>query len=263
MTSSSAATDAHPVVPRLRGNHRQTWLILPGWGQSAAHWVPVARWLNRVGVAALWIDMAALAASAPGEKGSQERLVAVAELVAAISREHGVSRLIAHSAAAPAAVVVGAGAQPAPSITLVEPVPAHFGVSPPALSRSGSARHIAPIQRSLDELYPFASPEALRQIAVMTGRAHGEALSPASLGDASPTAERASWVGGALERQRLPLRFFRGAASTVCPLDLAEQLCARAPAGSLVQTVERSGHSPHVDRPHEVAELLIRPTPAP
>ncbi len=244
---------ARPVLTSGRGGYRSTWLVLPGWGQSGAHWVPVARWLAHGGVRLLWLDMKALAESCEGERGSVRRLQAVAARVHATCRDSGTSMLVAHSAAAPVATLVAAGAT-GPDVALVEPVPAQFGVpvEPPPTAPAD-----APVgPRPLPALYPFAGAEALRQISAVTGSTDGESLAPAALLDAGPTGERVALVAHALRTVPAPIQVICGAASAVCPPPLAQRLCADAPSGSRLHVVDRAGHSPHIDRPQIVAEIL-------
>jgi pimeloyl-ACP methyl ester carboxylesterase len=244
----------HPVLPSARGAVRTTWLVLPGWGQSGAHWVPLARWLSSAGIRLWWADVRVIADHAQGRRGGVERLVDVAAGVDAERAGLPISAVVAHSASAPVATLLSE-ADRTLRLALLDPVPAQFGLSRGEPAPDG-VRRPGPARRPLGELYPFAAAEVLRQISTAGGSDEGDALTAGAFPAGSHHPGRVSRVADALRRLATPLVLVRGAASTVCSDDLARRFCAQAPAGGRVHTVDRAGHSPHIDRPQSVAEIL-------
>ncbi|MFK8850086.1 alpha/beta fold hydrolase [Streptomyces sp. Ac-502] len=120
-----------PVLPQRSFPARRRWLLLPGLGQTGAYWTPVARWLAADGTALLAADMPLLSAACTAPRGSYDRLVELAGLLADAAARHGARAVVGHSAGAPAALL-SAGATPGSGLRaamLVDPVPEHLGMT--------------------------------------------------------------------------------------------------------------------------------------
>lgn len=224
------------VLPSYTGSSAR-WLVLHGWAQSSAFWVPLARRLP--GVSLVCPDLRALAESCAAPAGSRERTAELVSLLAGAD----VSVIIAHSAGATVGVPL-AHELPVSTLVLVDPLAHQLGLAAAPQLRGG-----APEERSLRSLYPFASDDVLRVI-----EASGGAPSR-RLGALTADPARADAVRSALATLPVELLLVRGERSALLSPDQASKIVATAPRGS-AHTVERAGHSVHVDQPRALAALL-------
>ncbi|HEX5569115.1 MAG TPA: alpha/beta hydrolase [Streptomyces sp.] len=253
-----------PVPPHRAG---VPWLVLPGWGQSAAHWVPTARWAAGSGVCLWAADLAGAAAAAAAPRGTVERTT---EIVRRLVEEGDVSRarlIVGHSAGAPLAVLAAALMTGVRAVVLIEPVASHFGLAPrrvkdpsDAVPTAGAASDATadPEYERLRRRHPMASQSTLRAIAAAL--THLPASAGPQDGSGRPSTLRipatAEAAGRALAALRVPVLVVRGQASALLTPAEAGVLAGAARAGACA-TVPGAGHSPHIDQPRETARTLL------
>ncbi|WP_158767787.1 alpha/beta fold hydrolase [Streptomyces sp. NRRL F-5702] len=269
--AAGPAAPVHPVLPGATGAGERL-LLVPGLGQSAAHWGPFARWLASRERTLLAVAPGALAAQSSAPRGSYDRLREMAQALAAACDEQGVSGVLGHSAGAPAALLTASLAA-FDTVTLIEPVPSHFAVHPaprgprtPGSDNPGTpglvARPGEDPGESLRRLHPLAAETTLR--AVTAALAAGEPLPPppAPLPESARPLllDRADRTGAALAAHRGRVVVLRGAHSALLRQTDAETLAARAADGEL-RVIERAGHSPHIDAPRAAVAAFLGERP--
>ncbi|MFI1931382.1 alpha/beta fold hydrolase [Streptomyces sp. NPDC020330] len=286
--AAGRAAPVHPVLPGATGAGKRL-LLVPGLGQSAAHWGPFARWLASRDRALLAVDPGALAAQSAAPRGSYDRLREMAEALAAACDEHGISGVLGHSAGAPAALLTASLAD-FDTVTLIEPVPSHFAVhpaprgpgtsGPDGPSTSGPdvpgtssgpdvpgnpglvARPGDDPGESLRRLHPLAAETTLRAVtAALAAVGPSPPPAPPLPESARPLLrDRADRTGAALAAHRGRVVVLRGAHSALLRRTDAETLAARAADGEL-RVVERAGHSPHIDAPRATVAAFLGERP--
>ncbi|MFF2861161.1 alpha/beta fold hydrolase [Streptomyces rubiginosohelvolus] len=269
--ATGPAAPVHPVLPGATCAGERL-LLVPGLGQSAAHWGPFARWLASRERTLLAVDPGVLAAESSAPRGSYDRLREMAEALAAACDEHGVSGVLGHSAGAPAALLTASLAA-FDTVTLIEPVPSHFAVHPaprgprtPGSNGPGTPGLVArpgdDPGESLRRLHPLAAESTLR--AVTAALAAGGPLPPPPPPlpeSARPLLrDRADRTGVALAAHRGRVVVLRGAHSALLRQADAETLAARASDGEL-RVIERAGHSPHIDAPRAAVAAFLGERP--
>ncbi|WAX76554.1 alpha/beta fold hydrolase [Streptomyces sp. KMM 9044] len=267
--AARAAASVRAVLPGARSAGERL-LLLPGLGQTPAHWGPFARWLTGRGLTLLAAEPAALAAGSTAPRGSYARVREMAGALAAACREHGVAGVLGHSAGAPAALLTASLAGFA-TVTLIEPVPAHFGLRAatpdPVLRRHGpggpETSHLVALPDeepgdSLRRLHPLAAETTLRAItaALRAQRPAPAPPPPLPATKHSRLTDRAEQTAAALASHHGQVLVLRGAHSALLTRADAETLTARAANGTL-RVVERAGHSPHIDAPRATVAALL------
>ncbi|MFH9264903.1 alpha/beta fold hydrolase [Streptomyces sp. NPDC017546] len=277
--AAGPAAPVHPVLPGATGAGKRL-LLVPGLGQSAAHWGPFARWLASRDRALLAVDPGALAAQSAAPRGSYDRLREMAEALAAACDEHGISGVLGHSAGAPAALLTASLADFG-TVTLIEPVPSHFAVHPaprgpgtPGPDVPGTSGPDVPgtpglVARpgddpgeSLRRLHPLAAETTLRAVtAALAAVGPSPPPAPPLPESARPLLrDRADRTGAALAAHLGRVVVLRGAHSALLRRTDAETLAARAAHGEL-RVVERAGHSPHIDAPRAAVAAFLGERP--
>ncbi|MGW0845351.1 alpha/beta fold hydrolase [Streptomyces sp. NPDC002787] len=239
------------VVPRPGGT---TWLLLPGWQQSAAHWTPVARWLTGSRITLLAADLAGAAAGCAAPRGTAARTEELVDRLLGEPVTAEVAIVVGHSAGAPLAALVAAALPGTRGVIMVEPVASHFGATEPRPAVRGPAGALGG-PRGLREQYPMASEATLRSIDAAARRLPHGGPEPPGRTPSDADAERAVLAGRALAATRAPVLVLRGQASALLTAEDARTLAAMAPSGRCV-TLPDTGHSPHIDRPRATAAHL-------
>ncbi|MFD6517040.1 alpha/beta fold hydrolase [Rhodococcus sp. NPDC060176] len=261
-----------PLIPVIPGLHssRKRLLLVPGLGQNRAHWGPFARWLAEHRMALLAVDPAGLAGRCTAPQGTYERVDQMAAALASACQKNGVTGVIGHSAGAPPALLAASHGQ-INTVTLLEPVPSHFGINgphpytdpfvpPSAVARTDRLVSTPGEQpsESLRRLHPFASPSTLRTICAAISAQDYLTPSPISQqGSAPPTlADRGVRTMDALAHYAGQVLILRGKHSALLSTSHAEFLTSRARKG-IMRTVDRAGHSPHIDAPRATVVAFL------
>nr|WP_240943002.1 alpha/beta hydrolase [Planosporangium thailandense] len=242
---------------------------MPGWGQTGAFWVPVARWLGAAGVGLDCADLAALAEACAAPPGTLARTRELLDRLAEQARRRMPLVLLGHSAGAALAVLLAGHLPGVRALALVEPVPAHFGcvaetrpARPPVPSAQRHSRAAAPpggpdrIEQALREIYPAAAATTLRTVA---SGLWAEAVPVRAAAVRAPGAgdpARVAAVRAALAAAAVPILIVRGTASTFLSGPDAQRLAAAVVGRCHLAVIPRAGHSPHVDRPRDTAAVL-------
>ncbi|MFI1227511.1 MULTISPECIES: alpha/beta fold hydrolase [unclassified Streptomyces] len=266
--AAPAAASVRPVLPGARGAGERL-ILVPGLGQNLAHWGPFARWLAARNLTLLAADPAALAAGSVAPRGSYARVREMAGSLAAACREHGATGILGHSAGAPAALLAASSASFA-TVTLMEPVPTHFGLraepaapgprSPGSGSPEASRLVALPDEEpgdSLRRLHPLAAESTLRAItAALAAQPPSPVPPPLPASERPLLADRAERTAAALAACPGGVLILRGAHSALLSQADAETLTTRAAHGTL-RVVARAGHSPHIDAPRATVAALL------
>ncbi|WP_433496755.1 alpha/beta fold hydrolase [Sphaerimonospora sp. CA-214678] len=239
------------VVPQPCG---ASWLLLPGWQQSAAHWTPVARWLAGSGITLRAADLATAADGCVAPRGTLARTEELVDRLLAETVTAEAVIVAGHSAGAPLAVLLAVALPGVQAVVMVEPVASHFGTAPPCAAVPGMPGVPGGLRRLRDQ-YPMAAEATLRSIDAAARRLPGSEPAGPARGPAPADDRRAARAGQALAATRVPVLVVRGQASALLSEQDARTLAAMAPFGRCV-TVPDAGHSPHIDRPRATAAYL-------